>query len=71
MNPDRPDDDAPPIEPVAPGDNECCGSGCDPCVLDTYAEARRRYLAELQAWRLRQEEREIGTPGERPIRGTL
>ncbi|MFW1677772.1 oxidoreductase-like domain-containing protein [Pontibacter sp. JAM-7] len=30
-------------KPVPPGDNECCESGCTPCVWDTYYE-------DLQAW---------------------
>ncbi|WP_119154070.1 oxidoreductase-like domain-containing protein [Caldimonas tepidiphila] len=55
MSPPDSDDDPPPLEPVPPGDNECCGSGCDPCVFDLYNEARRRYLADLQAWQQRQD----------------
>lgn len=42
----EPDDDDPPPEPPLPG--ECCGSGCDPCILDVYEE-------ELARWRARRE----------------
>ena len=30
-------------KPTRPGDNECCESGCSPCVWD-------RYYEELQEW---------------------
>jgi hypothetical protein len=37
-----------PPEPPLPG--ECCDSGCDPCVLDTYAEELRYYREQLAKW---------------------
>ncbi|HZW12548.1 MAG TPA: oxidoreductase-like domain-containing protein [Noviherbaspirillum sp.] len=48
------DNDPAPIPPIAPGDNECCNSGCDPCVLDLYAAELERYRAALRAWEERQ-----------------
>ena len=39
-----------PIEkPEPPAPNECCESGCEPCVWDTYREA-------LAAWNTQQAE---------------
>jgi Oxidoreductase-like protein, N-terminal len=52
-DPDR-DSDSPPIAPVLPDIDACCGQGCDPCVFDVYAAAQERYLAELRAWQARQ-----------------
>ncbi|HJV73927.1 MAG TPA: oxidoreductase-like domain-containing protein [Noviherbaspirillum sp.] len=46
--------DSPPVPPVPPGDDECCRSGCDPCIFDLHALAMERYRAELQAWEERQ-----------------
>ncbi|RVU31604.1 oxidoreductase-like domain-containing protein [Neptunomonas marina] len=36
-----------PERPTPPGDYECCESGCEPCVWDTY-------YAELNAWQAKQ-----------------
>lgn len=46
--------DPEPQPPEWPGDEACCGSGCDPCILDYYYQERDRYRAELQAWKARQ-----------------
>lgn len=54
------DDDPPPTPPERPGDNECCQSGCDPCVFDLYAEELERYRAELRAWEERRARRAQG-----------
>lgn len=43
-------DDLPPEPPRRPADEECCQSGCDPCVFDRYSEALEQYRAELRAW---------------------
>lgn len=43
-----------PIPPVRPENDECCHSGCDPCIFDLYNEAMERYSEELEAWELRQ-----------------
>jgi hypothetical protein len=40
-----------PPEPVLPSD--CCDSGCDPCVHDSYAEALAHYRQLLAAWKQR------------------
>lgn len=46
--------DPEPQPPIAPGDDECCGNGCDPCIFDFYAIERERYLKAHQAWKERQ-----------------
>lgn len=48
-----PADDPEPQPPPELDLDACCGSGCDPCVLDLYEEARQRYLTALRAWRER------------------
>lgn len=30
-------------KPAPPADGECCESGCEPCVWDTYYEDLRRW----------------------------
>jgi len=52
------DNDPAPIPPVPPGDNECCNSGCDPCVYDFYAHELERYRTALRAWEQRQAEKD-------------
>ncbi|KAB0600172.1 MAG: oxidoreductase [Cupriavidus sp.] len=42
------------MPPERPGDNECCQSGCDPCVFDFYNDEMERYRQELKAWEARQ-----------------
>ncbi|QDW66811.1 oxidoreductase-like domain-containing protein [Luteimonas granuli] len=37
-----------PPEPPLPGD--CCDSGCDPCVNDTYTEELLDYRERLARW---------------------
>jgi hypothetical protein len=39
-----------PLPPREPDLEECCGSGCDPCVFDRYHEAFERYREALAAW---------------------
>jgi hypothetical protein len=48
-----PDDDPPPIAPVAPTMRDCCRGGCDPCVFQVYEEELARHEAKLNEWRLR------------------
>ncbi|MGO4765758.1 oxidoreductase-like domain-containing protein [Cupriavidus sp. 2KB_3] len=47
-------DDPRPLPPERPGDNECCQSGCDPCIFDYYNDEMERYRQELRAWESRQ-----------------
>jgi hypothetical protein len=47
------DDDPPPMPPVRPERDDCCHSGCEPCVFDLYDEALERYEKELRAWQQR------------------
>ncbi|MGH8600275.1 MAG: oxidoreductase-like domain-containing protein [Burkholderiales bacterium] len=44
------DDDPRPEPPLPPAPDECCGSGCNPCVFDLYEEALERYRVRLEAW---------------------
>lgn len=50
-----PDDDPPPVPPERPDPDECCNSGCIPCVYDRYDEAMETYREALKAWRSRHE----------------
>lgn len=43
-----------PIAPVQPDINDCCRSGCTPCVFDLYEEALARYEAALKRWKAMQ-----------------
>ncbi|MFL9874441.1 oxidoreductase-like domain-containing protein [Paraburkholderia megapolitana] len=47
-------DDPPPQPPRRPEPDDCCRSGCEPCVFDLYDEAVERYRAALAAWQARQ-----------------
>ena len=48
--PTRPDDDPRPLPPEAPLPGDCCDSGCDPCVHDSYGEALQDYRERLARW---------------------
>ncbi|HVK93098.1 MAG TPA: oxidoreductase-like domain-containing protein [Noviherbaspirillum sp.] len=48
--PEKPHHDPKPVPPVRPDNDECCHSGCAPCIFDLYAEEVERYRAALQAW---------------------
>lgn len=59
--------DPKPQPPVEPALEDCCRSGCNPCVFDIYAEELARYEAWLSAQQAQPE-----TPAEpldhRPLR---
>ena len=48
-----PDPDPRPLPPREPELDECCGSGCEPCVFDRYHDAMDRYRDALAAWEKR------------------
>lgn len=50
---DDPADDPRPTPPERPLPEDCCQSGCNPCVFDLYEEALERYEAQLRAWETR------------------
>ncbi|KVZ16910.1 oxidoreductase-like domain-containing protein [Burkholderia stagnalis] len=50
-------DDPRPTPPQKPELEDCCNSGCSPCVFDLYDEALARYREALVAWEARQAER--------------
>ena len=39
-----------PVPPVQPELEDCCRSGCVPCVFDLYEDALERYEKELAAY---------------------
>jgi hypothetical protein len=49
-----PADDPPPVPPPEPRMEECCRSGCDPCIFDLYEEELERYRIARAAWEARQ-----------------
>lgn len=46
--------DPAPQAPVEPALEDCCGSGCTPCIFDLYQDAYDRYQVSLHAWQARQ-----------------
>jgi hypothetical protein len=48
------DDDPRPTPPKRPEPDDCCNSGCNPCVFDLYEDALERYEAALAEWQARQ-----------------
>ncbi len=44
------DSDPRPLPPEAPLPGDCCDSGCDPCVNDTYSEELQYYRDQLAKW---------------------
>jgi len=61
------DDDPRPQPPERPMPEDCCGSGCDRCVLELYEEALDRYRAQLEAWERRAGQRARRADAERYI----
>ncbi|QTD94362.1 oxidoreductase-like domain-containing protein [Burkholderia anthina] len=54
---ESPADDPRPAPPVQPELEDCCNSGCSPCVFDLYDEALARYRVELAGWEARHPQR--------------
>lgn len=50
--------DPPPTPPPKPLPFDCCESGCDRCVFDTYADELAHYQSALAAWRARHPRRD-------------
>jgi hypothetical protein len=51
--PAPPEADPRPQPPAEPALEDCCRSGCNPCVFDLYEQALERYEQALAAWRAR------------------
>ena len=49
-------DNAPPVPPVRPDNDECCHSGCEPCIFDVYELEMERYRAALKTWEKNRED---------------
>lgn len=47
-----------PTPPERPSPDDCCNSGCDPCVFDLYEEALDRYEEQVRAWEARHASRD-------------
>lgn len=45
--------DPKPAPPEKPLPMDCCGGGCEMCVMDVYADQLERYQAALAAWQAR------------------
>lgn len=45
-------------KPLPPADGECCESGCEPCVWDTYYEALRQWQENQKQKQTREKESE-------------
>jgi hypothetical protein len=41
------------VPPTPPAADDCCRSGCDPCVFDLYNDALDRYRNALTKWEKR------------------
>ncbi|CAB3791211.1 hypothetical protein LMG28688_03264 [Paraburkholderia caffeinitolerans] len=48
------EDDPRPSPPERPNDEDCCQSGCSPCIFDLYYEEMDRWRAALKAWEARE-----------------
>ncbi|AKE06194.1 oxidoreductase-like domain-containing protein [Burkholderia dolosa] len=51
------DDDPRPTPPEQPELEDCCQSGCSPCVFDLYDDALARYRIALAEWEARHAKR--------------
>ncbi|WP_081077125.1 oxidoreductase-like domain-containing protein [Burkholderia pseudomultivorans] len=57
VSPESSADDPRPVPPPEPALEDCCNSGCSPCVFDLYDEALARYRVELAEWEARHAKR--------------
>ena len=48
--PDTSDPDPRPLPPEPPLPSDCCDSGCDPCVNDSYSDELQLYRERLAKW---------------------
>ena len=55
-SPAPPMSDPMPEPPPPPDLDDCCGSGCNPCIFDLHDLAMERYRQALQEWRVRHPE---------------
>ncbi|SHG52756.1 oxidoreductase-like domain-containing protein [Massilia sp. CF038] len=44
-----------PTAPTQPTLEDCCRSGCTPCVFDLYEDAMERYRLQLKQWEARRD----------------
>ncbi|MEX0449129.1 oxidoreductase-like domain-containing protein [Spiribacter sp. 221] len=51
-----------PPPPREPDLDECCGSGCDPCVFDLYEQRLERWRVRCEALRASATGRQESTP---------
>ena len=51
-----------PEPPREPELEDCCRSGCTPCVFDLYEQALERYQQALAAWELAERRTEQAAP---------
>ncbi len=70
MSDASPADDPPPQPPLRPDPDDCCRSGCVPCVFDLYADELARYEAALRAWRQRRDRTPAGSADPGPDDGS-
>lgn len=52
-----------PLPPVRPANDECCHSGCEPCIFDLYELEMDKYRVALAQWEKAQAARK---PGKKP-----
>lgn len=53
-----------PAPPQPPEPEDCCGSGCDPCVYELYDEALERWERRVARIRARREKRRADQGGD-------
>ncbi|ABR91681.1 Uncharacterized conserved protein [Janthinobacterium sp. Marseille] len=49
-----------PLPPVRPDNDECCHSGCEPCIFDLYELEMEKYRKALAQWELERPTRKAG-----------